>query len=517
MSIPLDTLGPIWLFSLSCGFLLLVLVSVTHKFWNRHRSLYPPGPAPRLLVGNAFELPVQKSWEVYAKWSQDYKSDIIHATALGQHIVILHSLDDAIELLEKRAHIYSSRPSFPMLELLDWHEFNSVILPYGPLWRRHRSIFQQVFSAGASITYQPIQTQKVHDALRYILETPHDFASHLKTLSAAIVLGIMYDYDVAPTGDHYAELAERAVLEASEAALPGSHAVNSFPILRHIPTWFPGAKFHHVAARCRKLTKELRLAPYEMVRADMAEGKVTSVLGKLLAKNDAQGGSKDEEKIMVDTAAIAYAAGSDTTAATFAWFVLAMVLHPDVQRRARSDILKLTGGGRLPAFEDRISLPYVEAIYREVLRWEPVSPLAVPHTPVEDDYYKGYLIPKGSIVLANIWAMNRNEAIYPDPEQFKPERFLDEQENLIDDRALVFGFGRRICAGRYLASSSLWLLFASFLASFDVTKAKDEAGNDIEVLAEGSGGIIRHPLPFNCTILPHSESARRLIEQTPIP
>lgn len=80
-----------------------------------------------------------------------------------------------------------------------------------------------------------------------------------------------------------------------------------------------------------------------------------------------------------------------------------MSLYPDVQRKAQVELDAVVGQGRLPQLADRDKLPYVTAVVREVLRWHTVAPLGVPHVSVSDDEYNGYFIPKGSIVLANVW------------------------------------------------------------------------------------------------------------------
>lgn len=72
-----------------------------------------------------------------------------------------------------------------------------------------------------------------------------------------------------------------------------------------------------------------------------------------------------------------------------------MAISPDVQSKAQQEIDRVVGRERLPTFEDWESLPYTEAIMREILRWKPVTPLGLPHRVVADDIYKGYLIPKG--------------------------------------------------------------------------------------------------------------------------
>ncbi|KIL53882.1 hypothetical protein M378DRAFT_174541 [Amanita muscaria Koide BX008] len=121
-----------------------------------------------------------------------------------------------------------------------------------------------------------------------------------------------------------------------------------------------------------------------------------------------------------------------------------MALHPETQRKAQMEIDQFVGKERLPTYEDRASLPYVEALYREFQRWRPVTPLGVLHTATDDDMYKGFYIPKGTLVIPNVWAIGRDEAIYQDPERFMPERFFNADGALNNDTVnYVFGFGLR--------------------------------------------------------------------------
>jgi cytochrome P450 len=84
-------------------------------------------------------------------------------------------------------------------------------------------------------------------------------------------------------------------------------------------------------------------------------------------------------------------------------FFLAMTVFPAVQRKAQEEIDQNVGTGRLPGFQDRQNLPYIDAIVKEVLRWHPVAPMGLPHMTTEDDICEGYLIPKGALLLPNIW------------------------------------------------------------------------------------------------------------------
>lgn len=148
-------------------------------------------------------------------------------------------------------------------------------------------------------------------------------------------------------------------------------------------------------------------------------------------------------------------------------------------------------------------MPYVEAVLRETMRFHPIAPLGVPHAAVNDDVYEGYFIPKGTSILTNIWAMTHDATKYPAPFEFKPERFFTSSGDLNDDQVTpVWGWGRRICVGRYVADASLWSAIASMLAVFDFLKATDENGKDIDFEPRWTSGISSRPVSFPCRIIP---------------
>jgi len=80
-------------------------------------------------------------------------------------------------------------------------------------------------------------------------------------------------------------------------------------------------------------------------------------------------------------------------------FFYFMAINPSTQEKAQSEIDRVVGRNRLPDFADRPTMPYLEAIYREVLRCRQPLNMALPHCLMEDDYYKGYFIPKGKWIL----------------------------------------------------------------------------------------------------------------------
>jgi len=210
-----------------------------------------------------------------------------------------------------------------------------------------------------------------------------------------------------------------------------------------------------------------------------------------------------------------YFGSVDTTITTICHFLLAMMHYPEVLAKARQEIDRVVGTDRLPTFVDRSSLPYVEAVLKEIWRWAVPAPLSAPHRLSEDDIYNGMLIPKGSLVFANIWGIFRNEQMYPNPDMFNPERFLEKVDPAIaryrDPRNYVFGFGRRICPGMHLVESSIWLLIVSMMATLDISKVIDEYGNVVEPKVEINNSTFRNPDLFKCDIRVRSDQVFKLI------
>jgi cytochrome P450 len=121
--------------------------------------------------------------------------------------------------------------------------------------------------------------------------------------------------------------------------------------------------------------------------------------------------------------------------------------------------------------------------------------LGLPHRVMQDDLYDGRLIPKGSLVFANIWAMLRDPDVFPEPDRFNPDRYLEkvdeETARRRDPRMFVFGFGRRRCPGAHLVESSVWLMLATMLAMLDIEKPRDENDEEIEPDVKFKNSVFR--------------------------
>ncbi|THG97876.1 hypothetical protein EW026_g4215 [Hermanssonia centrifuga] len=329
-------------------------------------------------------------------------------------------------------------------------------------------------------------------------------------MAGSIIMRITYGIEVLPTEDPYITTAE-AALQSLAAA------VDFIPALKYLPDWFPGAGFKKEAAAWRNPTRAMANVPFSEVQEALSNGTaVPSILSALLEKLDPNADNQRMEDRYRAAATTAYTGGSDTTVSSLGTFILAMMLYPTVQKRAREELDRVIGSDRLPSFEDELELPYVSAVVKEAFRWRTVLPLAVPHRLTVDDEYMGYDLPAGTLVVGNTWAILHDETRYPQSDEFDPCRYLTADGKLnpaapdpITEAA--FGYGRRICPGRHLAVASVWLTVASILATFDIEKPTDEHGQPIEPSGAYTSGTISYPLPFKCVFKVRSADAESLV------
>lgn len=181
-----------------------------------------------------------------------------------------------------------------------------------------------------------------------------------------------------------------------------------------------------------------------------------------------------------------FGAGSDTSSSTLITFCLACCAFPEVLPPAWEELDRVVGQHRSPHFDDDPNLPYIRAFVKEVFRWRSVAIIGgQPHAPVQDDNYKGYLIPKGTWVQGNVWAIHRNEREFPDPDRFNPRRFFkddpDHRPFPSEKGYMTFGWGRRVCSGQGLAEQGTWITVARLLWAFRIEKALDAEGKEIPV------------------------------------
>ncbi|KAG2089752.1 cytochrome P450 [Suillus discolor] len=478
----------------------------------------PPGPAPLPLLGNVLSVDTREPWLTYTEWGATY-GDLVFMRFLDQEMVVVNSQRIAEALLEKRSRIYSDRPYLATIEPYGL-SISFTFMGYGDEWRLCRRLFHQTFRPESAVKFRPMQIRRAREMVVNLVDDPQHYHDHFATFSLTVVMSAAYDYDIEARDDPMVKIVVEA-LNLSSAVLTPEAALmlKTFPFLLKLPDWCWGSSIKRSARDSTERINKMVNVPFRYTQRHMADSSFLAQ-SSMVAENLRRMETQEEvfkpvfENALKKAAATGLGASYETTSALLMVFILAMVLYPDVQRRAQAEIDSVVGRDRLPTFEDSASLPYIDAIVRETFRWQPIVPLGIPHTALDDDVYDGYFIPKGTIITYNTWGITRDEKRYPNASHFIPERFTDVNGALTaDDPAqYVFGFGRRICPGRYTAVASVWSAIVTMLATLDISSAKDDQGKATSFTPIFIPGVVRCPAIFPCNISARSHIHPDLVQ-----
>ncbi|KAJ2973411.1 hypothetical protein NUW54_g12069 [Trametes sanguinea] len=426
--------------------------------------------------------------------------DVLCVQALGHTLIIVSSVNAAIDLFEKRSTIYSDRPASVLAQMIGWMR-NLAFMRYDDNWRRMRRLFWHHFQPSAVVQYRPLQQREARHFLQTLLNDQTDLCGRIKLSFCRVLLNATYGLPDKDINHRYVELLEQSDANISEAFIPGAFFVEFMPWLRHIPSWFPGAGWQQKVKQWQAQATGVFEEPYRAGLDAMKRGEASSsMLHELI---EAARGKETEinEELIKGTTATVFLAGTDTTVATFYAFFCAMIMHPEVQKRAQEELDAVVGSDRLPEHADRPSLPYTDAILKETLRWHNVAPLGMAHGCMEDDEYRGWTIPKGAAIMINLWSIFHDPQRYPEPDVFRPERYLKDGK-------------LGICPGRHFADDALFINMASVLHVFNISPKLDERGEPIPVEAKVTSGFLSDIVEFEYSICPRSSAAESLIRET---
>ncbi|KAF9228227.1 cytochrome P450 [Gyrodon lividus] len=473
--------------------------------YTRHWYRLPPGTRGLRCL---FELPNEKPWLKLLEFNSRY-GDLACGSLFWYHVIIIGSAKVAEDLLDKRSINYSDRPRSVMCgELSGWGKI-MLFSNYNDWFRAHRKWFAQEIGSYATVAKLHGMIEfETRRYLRCILDDPARVQAHVRKNLTSIILRLSHGYVTQEGNDPLVELAHTANSQMSMATAPGAYYVDFVSSMKYIPSWLPGANFKKKAKEYAAVLHDMVEIPHNYVKSQLAAGTaLPSLASRILNKLDLTEELEDSVKWATATM---YQGGADTANSVAYAFYLAMTLYPHVMKKAQEELDLVVGASRLPTFADRSSLPYMEVLFTELLRWHTPGPITMRYTRVDDEY-NGYFIPAGSYVLVNIWAILRDERTYTNPLEFRPERFLGDKPEPHPGNA-CFGFGRRRCPGYFLAHSSVWLMCAQVLAAFDISKYVD---NGVEITPEFNlvGETIVHQAPFKCSIKPRSSEAEALIRQ----
>ncbi|CAE6414823.1 unnamed protein product [Rhizoctonia solani] len=476
----------------------------------------PPSPKPEPVIGNLRSIPNGHEHLGFMELGKKLGTKMFSLSMFGTTLIVLNDREDAVNLFDKRSGIYSDRNCPRMIRepsLLAWKELGTLI-PYGERWRKYRRLMNHWLNRPAVVAYRQPQEQATRKLLRRLLDSPKEIRSS-RELDAEISLAVatilfrsLYGYEAESSTDPFLSRTQALFTHIGYAILSSNYLVNTIPALLYVPEWFPGAGWKREATKWRKEKETLINEIYHIGLENAKKDEGAQIMVGSLRQEALKLGLSEQlsDNYVKHILMTLVGAGRETTVNTLMMFLVAMVLFPEVQKKAQQELDSVIGNTRLPSFEDQAQLGYIERVIQETLRWNPVLPL-VPHMILKDDTYKDYFMPGGGIVVANVWAMNYDETVYKDPQTFEPDRFLDPSV----PPPPSFGWGRRRCPGAFFAEASLFIAISSILMTFDIGVAQDENGKDVLPSSKTTNTLVRAPEPFMLKLTPRSEIHAELI------
>ncbi|KAF8179063.1 cytochrome P450 [Mycena galopus ATCC 62051] len=428
-----------------------------HLYTRTKEVPLPPGPKGYPLIGNVFDMPASQSWKKFLEWGERY-GGIMSITLLCQPFIIIS--DPVIaELLDRWGNTYADHPMFEMASLCGWDRVLSR-------FKEYRKLISRVIGTRGSIEkFYHIEEYQGNMFLKHVLEDPSAFESATRKSAAAMVLQLTYE------NDPWVDLADKGMSELSEIMRPGAFLIEVLPILKYSPagSLVPTSnvsrkKYNH---SCDEFADVLLVYVKEEMGYKFRGQAASSYAADLLGQPDLSAQKYFDIKW---SAASFYSAGSDTTVSVVTAYFLAAAEYPHIQERAQAEMDDVVGRKKLPTFDDRASLPYTDALCKELCRWLPIVPLAAPHRAMKADVYGQYLIPKDAFVMPDIWKFLHNPSIYRDPFVFNLNRFLGPSIHLTD--------------------VSVWICIAKVVVGLTISRALDDNGIAIDPVADVTDGIV---------------------------
>uniref|UniRef100_A0AAY4D1C8 Cytochrome P450 2M1-like n=1 Tax=Denticeps clupeoides TaxID=299321 RepID=A0AAY4D1C8_9TELE len=447
-----------------------IIALILWKNWSKpdHFSRLPPGPAPVPLVGNLLHIDVKEPYTYYLELAKKYGS-VFTIWLSNKPAVVISGYEALKDALVTQGDDFSGRANYPLLMRVT--RGYGVLASSGHRWRELRRFSIMTlknFGMGRRSIEERIQEEA--RCLVKAFEEPnggtfnpeHLLCNAVSNVICSIVFRHRFEY-------HDPQF--RFLFDAIDAyfkvlSSPIGQLYNIFP---KIVGLFPGPhkKMFKMVDKAQAYMKEQTVNRLmKLDTSSMPEDYIEAFLIKMLEEKDKANSEFSYDNLFSSIWSL-FSAGTETTSSTLRHMLLIMMKYPEVQERVHKEIDEVIGPDRPPMMEDRVKMPYTDAVVHEVQRSMDLAPTAVPHKVMRDTEFHNYHIPEGTLVLPLISSVLADPQLWKNPNHFDPENFLDDAGHFQkNDAFLAFGLGKRVCLGEGLARMELFLFFTSLMQRF---------------------------------------------------
>ncbi|KAB8078109.1 cytochrome P450 [Aspergillus leporis] len=498
---------------------IVLLVRYALIYGHRTRQM-PPGPPTLPFIGNLHQLPRSYTHIQFTNWARQYGG--LYMLKMGHgNMAVITDRQLVKDVVDRKSGIYSHRPPSFVSHGLITQGNHLLVMHYGDKWRHFRRLIHpHLMESMVDKEHVRIVNAEAIQLVRDYMVDPEHHMAHPKRFSNSITNSIVYgirtaDRNGANMRRLYHLMEEWSSLMETGATPP----VDLLPWLRYIPERL----FNNYKSRARSVGRQMEHLYSENLKRVLKrrEGgqNLRTFMDRVLDHQEKMDGHELSWHQLCFIGGVLMEGGSDTSSSLTIAIVQALILNPDVQRRAHEEIDAVVGADRSPTWDDFANLPYINMIIKEGHRWRPILPLCFPHALGEDDWIDGRFLPKGTTVIVNTWGMHMNEGQWEHPEAFMPERFSSHPFLAPEYAAgkweardhYGYGVGRRICPGIHLAERNMFLAIAKLLWAF--TFDAGDGSVDSDPVTGYHNGFLYCAKDYSCRPVVRSERIRATIEK----
>ncbi|XP_019703678.2 cytochrome P450 71A1 [Elaeis guineensis] len=444
----------------------LLLLSFKQSFSKKARL--PPSPPKFPFIGNLHQLGPLPHRSLQGLAEKHGPLMLLH---LGQvPTLIVSSAEMAREIMRTHDHIFASRPPMKAAKILLCDGRDVGFAPYGECWRYAKKVcIIHLLSNKKVQSFRLAREEEVALMIRNISRAsltpdPLNVSEILHAFACDMLCRVV-------SGKSFREGRNklfRELLKESSALLGEFRLEDYFPSLAWMDVFLGmSVRARRIAERWSGVLDEVIKEHADQVKDEKHEEDFVDVLLSLQKDPGADLAlTKEDIKALLEDM---FGAGIDTSYIVLEWAMVELVRNSQVMEKLQDEVRIIAAGKGLVREEDLGEVSYLKYVIKEVLRLHPPAPLLLPRETMDDCRIEGYEIPRKTRVIVNGWAIGRDPKFWEAPEEFRPERFMDNKIDFKgnDFQFIPFGSGRRMCPGMNFAISTVELALANLMHCFD--------------------------------------------------
>ena len=465
-------------------FTVVILAVSTWLLWKclkRSRRSEPPGPWGLPIVGYLPFFDTKRPNLAFLELAKKY-GDVFQLRIGNDKMVVVNGQRAVRQLYSTTTEFLGKPDNFTSrfrTAIID----NYLVAPFSLSNWIHKKILFKVMKRFLAERSRDIE-EAVHKIVRMVADDarkrnrqPFDPATLCFQTSCTLIIYHTYGR-LLNIGDQEVEEVLQRQYDAEEVSTSLAKC-DIFPWVRHLPTmWKPIDRYKKVIRRFRECMDKFAVAAI-----DKYDGKTWRCFMDFLCHEFTQLNSEDNSilKVPIDdkelikkiTCNVSFFGALSPITIGMKWIVFMTALHPDVQEKVRDEIKRKIGDSRQPSLRDTDMLPFTTAVFQEITRYISFAALGIRATTCDTEL-DGYFIPKNTSVTLNLYSANRDGTVFPNPDKFDPQRFLNPDGTLNDDAykdVIPAGLGPRRCGGGQLWWLELYTFFASLVQCCHIEQA----------------------------------------------